>query len=103
MGFESDSCGLSGLFLMRSLCWAAQDNILIQSRSLLKFLFCLGRESRQIIFLLISSRFNNLPLQDDKGDVSAETTGPAWAVAWADDQTSAERLAVLLLISKSSN
>ncbi|KAK8556223.1 hypothetical protein V6N12_002634 [Hibiscus sabdariffa] len=47
--------------------------------------------------------FNNLPRQDDKGDVSAETTGPAWAVAWADDQISAERLAVLWLISKSSN
>ncbi|KAK8707919.1 hypothetical protein V6N13_058970 [Hibiscus sabdariffa] len=33
---------------------------------------------------------------DDKGDVSAETTGPARAEFSADIQTSAERLAVLL-------
>ncbi|KAK8540196.1 hypothetical protein V6N12_046487 [Hibiscus sabdariffa] len=63
MGFESDSCGLSGLLLMRSLCWAAQDNILIRSRSLLTFLFCLDRESRQIIFLLISRSFQSELLQ----------------------------------------
>ncbi|KAK8980557.1 hypothetical protein V6N11_074168 [Hibiscus sabdariffa] len=62
---------------------------------------------RYMIGLSVSGRlldcFNNLPRQDDKGDVSAETTGPAWAVAWADDQISVERLAVLWLISKSSN
>ncbi|KAK8680873.1 hypothetical protein V6N13_109811 [Hibiscus sabdariffa] len=63
MGFESDSCGLSGLLFMRSSCWAAQGNILIQSRSLLTFLFCLGRESRQIIFLLISRSFPSELLQ----------------------------------------
>ncbi|KAK8666179.1 hypothetical protein V6N13_006331 [Hibiscus sabdariffa] len=63
MGFESDSCGLSGLLFMSSLCWAAQGNILIQSRSLLIFLFCLGRESRQIIFLLISRSFPSELLQ----------------------------------------
>ncbi|KAK8680308.1 hypothetical protein V6N13_109258 [Hibiscus sabdariffa] len=35
--------------------------------------------------------------QDDKGDVSVETTGPAQAVILAGLQTSAERLAVLLV------
>ncbi|KAK9024988.1 hypothetical protein V6N11_064889 [Hibiscus sabdariffa] len=40
--------------------------------------------------------FNNLLEQDDKGDVSAETTGPAPAEVSAGIQISAERLAVLL-------
>ncbi|KAK8583869.1 hypothetical protein V6N12_068125 [Hibiscus sabdariffa] len=40
--------------------------------------------------------FDNLLRQDDKGDVSVETTGPAQAVILAGLQTSAERLAVLL-------
>ncbi|KAK8607610.1 hypothetical protein V6N13_046219 [Hibiscus sabdariffa] len=46
--------------------------------------------------------FNNLPQQDDKGDVSAETTGPTWAAALADIQISVEPLAELWLISKSN-
>ncbi|KAK8715219.1 hypothetical protein V6N13_042557 [Hibiscus sabdariffa] len=57
----------------------------------------------QCFYFFYCGCFNNLPRQDDKGDVSAETTGPAWIVAWADDQISAERLVVLWLISKSSN
>ncbi|KAK8583627.1 hypothetical protein V6N12_067890 [Hibiscus sabdariffa] len=36
--------------------------------------------------------FNNLLEQDDKGDVSAETTGPAPAEVSAGIQISAERL-----------
>ncbi|KAK8600810.1 hypothetical protein V6N12_050658 [Hibiscus sabdariffa] len=42
--------------------------------------------------------FNNLPQQDDKGDVSAETTGPAWA----DIKISAERFVELWLISNAN-
>ncbi|KAK8671023.1 hypothetical protein V6N13_037634 [Hibiscus sabdariffa] len=57
----------------------------------------------QCFYFFYCGCFNNLPRQDDKGDVSAETTGPAWVVAWADDQISAERLAVLWIISKSNN
>ncbi|KAK8652059.1 hypothetical protein V6N13_061083 [Hibiscus sabdariffa] len=38
--------------------------------------------------------FNNLLEQDDKGDVSSETTGPAPAEVSAGTQISAERLAV---------
>ncbi|KAK8568240.1 hypothetical protein V6N12_006796 [Hibiscus sabdariffa] len=69
MGFESGSCGLSGLFSIRSLCWDVQEIILIQSRTLLSFLFCLGRESRQMSasrqmsFLLISRSFHSELLQ----------------------------------------
>ncbi|KAK8560230.1 hypothetical protein V6N12_013030 [Hibiscus sabdariffa] len=46
----------------------------------------------------ISSLRNSIPLWrvDDKGDVSAETTGPAPAEVSAGTQISAERLAVLL-------
>ncbi|KAK8666054.1 hypothetical protein V6N13_006206 [Hibiscus sabdariffa] len=40
--------------------------------------------------------FDNLLRQDDKGDVSVETTGPAQTVILAGLQTSAERLSVLL-------
>ncbi|KAK8696517.1 hypothetical protein V6N13_001651 [Hibiscus sabdariffa] len=47
--------------------------------------------------------FNNLPRQDDKGDVSGETIGPAWAVAWADDQNSAECLAVVGVSPKTNH
>ncbi|KAK8689150.1 hypothetical protein V6N13_087876 [Hibiscus sabdariffa] len=57
----------------------------------------------QCFYFFYCGCFNNLPRQDDKGDVSAETTGPAWAVAWANDQISVEHLVVLWLISKSSN
>ncbi|KAK8667626.1 hypothetical protein V6N13_007774 [Hibiscus sabdariffa] len=69
MGFESGSCGLSGLFSIWSLYWDAQEIILIQSRALLSFLFCLGRESRQMSvsrqmsFLLISRSFHSELLQ----------------------------------------
>ncbi|KAK8705426.1 hypothetical protein V6N13_049029 [Hibiscus sabdariffa] len=69
MGFESGFCGLSGLFSIWSLCWEAQEIILIQSRALLNFLFCLGRESRQMSvsrqmsFLLISRSFHSELLQ----------------------------------------
>ncbi|KAK8696792.1 hypothetical protein V6N13_001917 [Hibiscus sabdariffa] len=40
--------------------------------------------------------FNNMLEQEDKGDVSAETTGPAPAEVSDGTQISAERLAVLL-------
>ncbi|KAK8667595.1 hypothetical protein V6N13_007743 [Hibiscus sabdariffa] len=56
----------------------------------------------QCFYFFYCGCFINLPRQDEKRDVSAETTGPAWAVAWADDQISAEHLVVLWLISKSS-
>ncbi|KAK8708740.1 hypothetical protein V6N13_059777 [Hibiscus sabdariffa] len=42
--------------------------------------------------------FNNLPQQDDKGDVLAETRGPAWAAALADIQISVEHLAELFWV-----
>ncbi|KAK8608896.1 hypothetical protein V6N13_025207 [Hibiscus sabdariffa] len=45
--------------------------------------------------------FNNLLEQDDKGDVSAETTGPAPAEVSAGIQISAERLLCYWLIPKS--
>ncbi|KAK8975480.1 hypothetical protein V6N11_069910 [Hibiscus sabdariffa] len=53
-----------------------------------------ARELSLVLGLELPPKF-----KDDKGDVSAETTGPAWA----DDQISAERLVVLWLISKSNN
>ncbi|KAK8999924.1 hypothetical protein V6N11_082062 [Hibiscus sabdariffa] len=49
----------------------------------------------------ISSGFNNLLEQDDKGDVSAETAGPAPAEVSAGIQISAERLLCYWLIPKS--
>ncbi|KAK8680418.1 hypothetical protein V6N13_109363 [Hibiscus sabdariffa] len=47
------------------------------------------------------SGFNNLLEQDDKGDVSAETTGPARAEVSAGIQISAERLLCYWLIPMS--
>ncbi|KAK8667599.1 hypothetical protein V6N13_007747 [Hibiscus sabdariffa] len=41
--------------------------------------------------LYLCKGFNNLLEQDDKGDVSAETTGPAPAEVSAGTQISAER------------
>ncbi|KAK8700529.1 hypothetical protein V6N13_018923 [Hibiscus sabdariffa] len=46
--------------------------------------------------LLLCKCFDKLLKQDDKGDISTETTGPAQAVISAGSQISAERLAVLL-------
>ncbi|KAK8564883.1 hypothetical protein V6N12_058463 [Hibiscus sabdariffa] len=46
--------------------------------------------------LYLCKGFNNLLEQDDKGDVSAETTGPAPAEVSAGIQISAERLLKLL-------
>ncbi|KAK8573065.1 hypothetical protein V6N12_029103 [Hibiscus sabdariffa] len=48
--------------------------------------------------LYLCKGFNNLLEQDDKGDVSAETTGPAPAEVSAGIQISAERLAEIILI-----
>ncbi|KAK9024826.1 hypothetical protein V6N11_064732 [Hibiscus sabdariffa] len=48
-----------------------------------------------------SRGFNNLLEQDDKGDVSTETTGPAPAEVSAGIQISAERLLSYWLIPKS--
>ncbi|KAK8544323.1 hypothetical protein V6N13_100552 [Hibiscus sabdariffa] len=48
------------------------------------------------VFSATFQGFNNLLEQDDKGDVSAETTGPATAEVSAGTQISTERLAVLL-------
>ncbi|KAK8563290.1 hypothetical protein V6N12_035440 [Hibiscus sabdariffa] len=68
MDFESGSYGHSGMFSICSLCWDAQEIILIQSRAM-SFLFCLGRESRQMSvsrqmsFLLISRSFHSELLQ----------------------------------------
>ncbi|KAK8662669.1 hypothetical protein V6N13_024560 [Hibiscus sabdariffa] len=48
----------------------------------------LGEVSDSIVNVSTSSivvASTTCPQQDDKGDVSAETTGSAWAVAWADD------------------
>ncbi|KAK8597326.1 hypothetical protein V6N12_065797 [Hibiscus sabdariffa] len=46
--------------------------------------------------LYLCKGFNNLLEQDDKGDVSSETTGPAPTEVSAGTQISAERLALLL-------
>ncbi|KAK9018851.1 hypothetical protein V6N11_033897 [Hibiscus sabdariffa] len=48
--------------------------------------------------LYLCKGFNNLLEQDDKGDVSAETTGPAPAEVSAGTQILAERLAEIILI-----
>ncbi|KAK8685970.1 hypothetical protein V6N13_124998 [Hibiscus sabdariffa] len=48
--------------------------------------------------LYLCKGFNNLLEQDDKGDVSAETTGPAPAKVSAEIQISAERLLCYWLI-----
>ncbi|KAK8686010.1 hypothetical protein V6N13_125038 [Hibiscus sabdariffa] len=53
--------------------------------------------------LLLCKCFDKLLKQDDKGDVSTETTGPAQAGISAGSQISAERLAVFWLIPKSCN
>ncbi|KAK8504473.1 hypothetical protein V6N12_046810 [Hibiscus sabdariffa] len=45
---------------------------------------------------LFSADVFSATFQDDKGDVSAETTGPATAEVSAGTQISTERLAVLL-------
>ncbi|KAK8621659.1 hypothetical protein V6N13_081092 [Hibiscus sabdariffa] len=58
------------------------------------------RESSLSVWKLASG-FNNLLEQDDKGDVSAETTGPAPAEVSAGIQISAERLLCYWLIPKS--
>ncbi|KAK9018742.1 hypothetical protein V6N11_033789 [Hibiscus sabdariffa] len=50
--------------------------------------------------LYLCKGFNNLLEQDDKGDVSAETTGPAPAEVSAGIQISAERLQCYWLIPK---
>ncbi|KAK8666167.1 hypothetical protein V6N13_006319 [Hibiscus sabdariffa] len=47
--------------------------------------------------LYLCNGFNNLLEQDDKGDVSAETTGPAPAEVSAGTQISAEPAETLLL------
>ncbi|KAK8559198.1 hypothetical protein V6N12_042480 [Hibiscus sabdariffa] len=53
--------------------------------------------------LLLCKCFDKLLKQDDKGDVSIETPGPAQAGISTGSHISAERLAVLLLIPKSCN
>ncbi|KAK8682829.1 hypothetical protein V6N13_055201 [Hibiscus sabdariffa] len=58
-------------------------------------------ESRQIQMQEETKGFNNLLEQDDKGDVSAETTGPIPAEVSAGTQISAERLLCYWLIPKS--
>ncbi|KAK9024823.1 hypothetical protein V6N11_064729 [Hibiscus sabdariffa] len=50
--------------------------------------------------LYLCKGFNNLLEQDDKGDVSTETTGPAPAEVSAGIQISAERLLSYWLIPK---
>ncbi|KAK8505746.1 hypothetical protein V6N12_024729 [Hibiscus sabdariffa] len=54
------------------------------------------RNQLSMLRLYLCKGFNNLLEQDDKGDVSVETTGPAPAEVSAGTQISAERLAVLL-------
>ncbi|KAK8601479.1 hypothetical protein V6N12_051312 [Hibiscus sabdariffa] len=53
--------------------------------------------------LYLCKGFNNLLEQDDKGDVSAETTGPAPAEVSAGIQISAERLLCYWLIPNNDN
>ncbi|KAK8607615.1 hypothetical protein V6N13_046224 [Hibiscus sabdariffa] len=62
-----------------------------------------GMDQKRIMVLEDCSWSYTNRTQDDKGDVSAETTGPAWAAALVDIQISAERVAELWLISKSNN
>ncbi|KAK8556297.1 hypothetical protein V6N12_002705 [Hibiscus sabdariffa] len=54
------------------------------------------RNQLSMLRLYLCKGFNNLLEQDDKGDVSAETTGPTPAEVSAGTQISAERLTVLL-------
>ena len=49
-----------------------------------------------MFYLLLCKCFDKLLKQDDKGDVSTETTGPAQAGISAGSQISVERLAVLV-------
>ncbi|KAK8563271.1 hypothetical protein V6N12_035421 [Hibiscus sabdariffa] len=67
------------------------------------FLFDDGlcRNQLSMLRLYLCKGFNNLLEQDDKGDVSAETTGPAPAEVSAGTQISAERLLCYWLIPKS--
>ncbi|KAK9025131.1 hypothetical protein V6N11_065028 [Hibiscus sabdariffa] len=53
--------------------------------------------------LYLCKGFNNLLEQDDKGDASAETTGPAPAEVSAGIQISAERLLCYWLIPNNDN
>ncbi|KAK8569232.1 hypothetical protein V6N12_007764 [Hibiscus sabdariffa] len=59
------------------------------------------RNQLSMLRLYLCKGFNNLLEQDDKGDVSAETTGPAPAEVSAGIQISAERLLCYWLIPKS--
>ncbi|KAK8569137.1 hypothetical protein V6N12_007669 [Hibiscus sabdariffa] len=54
------------------------------------------RNQLSMLRLYLCKGLNNLLEQDDKGDVSAETTGPAPTEVSAGIQISAERRAVLL-------
>ncbi|KAK8597296.1 hypothetical protein V6N12_065767 [Hibiscus sabdariffa] len=54
------------------------------------------RNQLPMLRLYLCKGFNNMLEQEDKGDVSAETTGPAPAEVSDGTQISAERLAVLL-------
>ncbi|KAK8564685.1 hypothetical protein V6N12_058268 [Hibiscus sabdariffa] len=61
----------------------------------------LCRNQLSMLRLYLCKGLNNLLEQDDKGDVSAETTGPAPAEVSAGIQISAERLLCYWLIPKS--
>ncbi|KAK8689569.1 hypothetical protein V6N13_088283 [Hibiscus sabdariffa] len=86
-GFKINECDKSTM----ESDFVALDKTGEEAEWLRQFLEDIPEWSKQV-----PTGFNNLLEQDDKGDVSAETTGPAPAEVSAGTQISAEHLAVLL-------